>query len=267
MTSFITAFWAESLKAVRSRVPWVTAAAFSIFPIVGGIFMIIMKDPEKAQAMGLIGAKARLLSGGTADWQTFFDFLGVGTAGAGAILFAFIIAWIFGREFSDHTAKELLALPTRRETIVGAKFVLAAVWIQALAVLIFLLGLLVGSAVSLPGWSAGLVWASFGSLMLSTFLTALLMPLVALFASAGRGYLPPLAWAFGTLGASQIAGLMGWGDRFPWAVPGMISMMFSMMYGQRVEGVGLHSYLLVLLACLVGLAATFAWWRSADQSK
>jgi ABC-2 type transport system permease protein len=267
MNTFINAIWAEALKAYRSRVPWVTAAAFSMFPVVGGLFMAIMKDPEKARAMGLIGTKAQLLSGGESNWQTYFDFLGVGTAGAGAILFAFILAWIFGREFSDHTAKELLALPTRREVIVAAKFVVAALWIQALAVLIFLVGLGVGAVVSLPGWSAGLVWASFGSLMLSTFLTALLMPLVALFASAGRGYLPPLAWAFGTLGASQIAGLMGWGDRFPWAVPGMISMMFSMMYGQRVEGVGLHSYLLVLLACLVGLAATFAWWRSADQSK
>ena len=267
MSSFLTAFWAESLKAFRSRVPWVTAAAMALFPVIGGVFMLIMKDPEQARAMGVIGAKAQLLSGGTVDWQSYFDFLSVGTAGAGAILFAFLVAWVFGREFSDHTAKELLALPTRRETIVGAKFLLSILWIQALGLLVFLFGLAVGAAISLPGGSSEVVWTSFGSLMLSTFLTGLLVPLVALFASAGRGYLPPLAWAFGTLGASQIAGLMGWGDRFPWAVPGMVSMMFSVMYGQRAEGVGLHSYLLVALTCLVGLAATFAWWRSADQSK
>jgi ABC-2 type transport system permease protein len=267
MTTFLTAFWAESLKAFRSRVLWVTFAAFSIFPVIGGVFMLIMQDPGKAQAMGLIGAKAQLLSGGTVDWQSFFDFLSVGSAGAGAILFAFILAWIFGREFSDHTVKELLALPTRRETIVAAKFVLAALWIQALALWIFLLGLAVGAAISLPGWSLGVAGTAFGSLMLATFLTALLMPLVALLASAGRGYLPPLAWAFGTLGAAQVAGLMGWGDRFPWAVPGMISMMFSVVYGQRAEGVGIHSYVLVALTCLIGLAWTFHWWRTADQAK
>jgi ABC-type transport system involved in multi-copper enzyme maturation permease subunit len=267
MNAFLSAFWAESLKAYRSRVVLVTAAAFSVFPIVGGLFMIIMKDPAKAQAMGLIGAKARLLSGGAANWQTYFDFLGVGTAGAGAILFAFVIAWIFGREFSDHTAKELLALPTRREIIVGAKFALAAIWIQTLAILLFLVGLVVGAVVSLPGWSAALAWASFGSLMLCTFLTALLMPLVAVFASAGRGYLPPLAWAFATLGVAQIAGLMGWGDRCPWAVPGMISMMFSVVYGKDAQPVGMISYLLVLITFLIGAAATFGWWRSADQSR
>jgi ABC-2 type transport system permease protein len=267
MTAFLTAFWAESLKAFRSRVPWVTAAAFSIFPFVGGLFMVIMKDPEKAQAMGLIGAKARLLSGGAADWQSYFDFLGVGTAAAGAILFAFIVAWIFGREFSDHTAKELLALPTRRETIVAAKFALAALWIQALAVFLFLIGLVVGAAISLPGWSAGLAWTSFKVLMFTTVLNTLLIPFVAWFASAGRGYMPPLGWAFATLGGAQVAGLMGWGDRFPWAVPGMVSMMFSMMYGKDAAPLGFHSYLLVFLVCLIGLAGTFLWWRSADQAR
>ncbi|MBN1438068.1 MAG: ABC transporter permease [Anaerolineales bacterium] len=267
MTSFYTAFWTESLKAFRSKVPWITFAAFSAFPIIGGVFMMIMRNPEQARAMGLVGAKAQLLSGGTVDWQSYFDFLSVGTAGAGAILFAFIFAWVFGREFSDHTAKQLLALPTRRETIVWAKLLLSTLWILCLGVWIFLLGILVGAAISLPGWSSGAVRTAFGSLMLSTFLTALLMPLVALFASAGRGYLPPLAWAFGTLGAAQIAGLMGWGDRFPWAVPGMVSMMFSVVYGARAEGVGVHSYVLVMLTCLIGVAATIAWWRSADQSK
>lgn len=267
MNAFLAAFWAEALKARRSKVSWVTAAAFSIFPIVGGVFMIIMKDPEQARAMGLIGAKAQLLSGGKADWQTFMDFLLVGTAGAGAILFAFITAWVFGREFSDHTAKELLALPTRREIIVTAKFALTALWIVGLTLWIYILGLGIGAAVGLPGWSFGLAWTSFWSLMITVLLTVLLMPCVAWFASAGRGYLPPLGWAFGTLGMAQIAGLMGWGDWFPWSVPGLFGLMFSVVYGQRAQPVGIHSYFVVLLVFIAGVAATFAWWRSADQTR
>jgi predicted ribosomally synthesized peptide with SipW-like signal peptide len=47
----------------------------------------------------------------------------------------------------------------------------------------------------------------------------------------------------------------------------MISMSFSMMYGKETSPLGFFSYLLVGLACLIGLAATFAWWRSADQAK
>ena len=103
--------------------------------------------------------------------------------------------------------------------------------------------------------------------MITALLTFMLMPFVALFASAGRGYLPPLGWAFGTLGLAQVAGVMGWGDWFPWAVPGVFSMMFSVVYGEHAEQIGIHSYVLVALTFVVGMAATFAWWRSADQSR
>jgi len=267
MNAFLSAFWAETLKARRSKVSLVTAAGFSIFPIIGGLFMIIMKDPEEARAMGLIGAKAQLLTGGAADWPTYLNFLSLGTAGAGAILFAFITAWVFGREFAEHTVKELLALPTRREIIVGAKFVLTALWILGLTLLIYMIGLGIGAAVGLPSWSLELAWTSFWSLMTTALLTVMLMPIVALFASAGRGYLPPLGWAFSTLALAQVAGLMGWGDWFPWSVPGLFSLMFSAVYGQRAEQIGIHSYILVLLTFIIGIAATFAWWRSADQTR
>lgn len=267
MSALLAAFWAEALKARRSRVSLVTAAGFSIFPIIGGLFMVIMKDPERARTIGLIGAKAQLLSGGVADWPAYFDFLSVGTAAGGAILFAFITSWVFGREFSDHTAKELLAVPIRREVIVGAKFLLAALWMLGLALFIYMIGLGIGAAVGMPGWSLELAWKSFLSLMATALLTCMLMPFVALFASAGRGYLPPLGWAFGTLFLSQVAGVMGWGDWFPWSVPGLFSLMFSVVYGQRADQIGTHSYVVVLLAFIAGIAATFAWWRSADQSR
>ena len=267
MNAFLSAFWAEALKARRSKVSLLTAAGFLILPVIGGLFMFILKDPERARTMGLIGAKAQLLTGGVANWPAYLEFLSLGTAGGGAILFAFITAWVFGREFSDHTAKELLALPTPREIIVGAKFVLTALWILGLTLFIFVIGLGIGTAVGIPGWSLELAWTSFWSLMTTALLTFMLMPFVALFASAGRGYLPPLGWAFFTLAFAQIAGMMGWGDWVPWSVPGLFSLMFSVVYGQRAEQIGMHSYILVLLTFIVGIAATFAWWRSADQAR
>jgi ABC-2 type transport system permease protein len=128
------------LKARRSRVPLVTAAVFSVFPIIGGLLMIIIKDPERAREMGLIGAKAQLLSAGPADWTAYFQLLSMGTAVGGAVLFAFITAWVFGREFSDHTANELLAVPTQRD-VIWASF--SAVWCRR-SVLIYLIRLGVG---------------------------------------------------------------------------------------------------------------------------
>jgi ABC-2 type transport system permease protein len=239
-----------------------TAVGFLILPLVGGLFMIILKDPERARAMGLISVKAQLTAG-VADWPTFFGILAQGTAIGGAILFAMITAWVFGREFSDHTTKELLALPTPRGVIVGAKFVLTALWMLGLTLLIFVIGLGIGTAVDIPGWSLELEWTSFWSLVTIALLTFMLMPFVALFASAGRGYLPPLGWAFLMLALAQIAAVLGWGDWFPWSVPALLSGMA----GPRAEQIGMHSYILVGLAFIAGIAATFAWWQSADQAR
>lgn len=263
MNTFLSAFWVETLKARRSKVSLLTAAGISILPIVGGLFMIILKDPEAARAMGLISVKAQLTVG-TADWPTYFDVLLQSTAMGGTILFAFITAWVFGREFSDHTAKELLALPTPREVIVAAKFVLTALWMLGLTLVIFVIGLGIGTAVGIPGWSLGMAWSSFWSLMLIALLNFMLTPFVALFASAGRGYLPSLGWAFFSFVLAQIVSLLGWGDWLPWSVPVLLSGMFG---PSGTEQIGMHSYIVVLLAFLAGVVATFAWWRSADQAR
>lgn len=263
MSSLFACVWAEALKARRSKVFPLSVAAFSILPLVSGLFMVILKDPEAARSMGLISMKSQLVAG-AADWPTHFEVLMQGLAIAGAVLFAFITAWVFGREFADHTVKELLALPTPREAIVAAKFVVTALWIVGLTLWVFVAGLGVGAAVEIPGWSLELAGSSFWSLVLTGFLALQLMPLVALFASVGRGYLPALGWAFFTLVLAQVVSVLGWGDWLPWSVPVLAS---GMMGPGGADQVGLHSYISVFLAFVLGVGATSAWWRSADQAR
>ncbi len=153
MKTFLSALWAETLKARRSKLPWFIGGGFMILPLVSGLFMVILKDPERAKDLGIISMKAQL-TGGVADWPSFFEMIKMGTGIAGAILFAIITAWVFGREFSDHTAKELLALPTPRGIIVGAKFALTLLWIMGITLAIFVVGLGVGAAVDIPGWNS-----------------------------------------------------------------------------------------------------------------
>jgi ABC-2 type transport system permease protein len=261
MKGFSAALWAEALKVRRSKVPLFTVLGFSIMPLMGGLFMIILKDPAAARSMGLITAKAQLVAG-VADWPTFFGILAQAVAVGGAILFAIITTWVFGREFSDHTAKELLALPTAREAIIAAKFVVIAVWTLALSLFIFGLGLVIGSLVDIPGWSQQLLRRGFMDVIGTSMLTIGLLSLVALLASLGRGDLLPIGWTIFTVILAQIAAITGWGDWFPWSVPAL----FSGAAGPRAELIGSHSYLLVILTSLLGLAATFYWWRNADQT-
>jgi len=262
MTRFSAALFAEALKMRRSKVPLFTAIGFSMMPLAGGLFMIILKDPEAAKSLGLITTKAQLLTG-TADWTSFFEFLSQAVAAGGMILFAIITIWVFGREFSDHTVKELLALPTSRESIVTAKFIIIVVWSLVVTLLVFGIGILVGTLVVIPGWSGELFRVSFINIVGAAALTIPLMSFVALLASIGRGYLPPFGWTIFTLVMANLSAILGWGDWFPWAIPGL----FSGVAGPRAELLGTHSYVVLTLASLTGLTATFYWWRNADQTR
>lgn len=262
MNPFFSALYAESLKAFRSKVPLFTTLGFLILPMIGGLFMIILKDPEAAKSMGLIGTKAQLTAG-VADWPTFFTLLAQGTAVGGAIIFAIVTTWVFGREFSDRTVKELLSLPTSRETIITAKFIVVAFWTLLLTLLDFGVSLLVGHTVVIPGWSPKLFYNATVDILGAGLMTIMLLPFVALIASIGRGFMPAFGWMVFTVVIAQIAVVMGWGGWLPWSVPAL----FSGAAGPRGEYLGMHSYMIVVFASFIGLAATFYWWRNADQHK
>jgi len=262
MNHLLAALWTETLKMRRSKVPLVTALGFSVVPLMGGLFMIILKDPAAARSMGLISAKAQLLVG-VADWPTFFSILAQAVAVGGGILFSIVTIWVFGREFSDRTAKELLALPTPREAIVTAKFVVVAVWTLLMTLIIFGIGLGVAGLIGIPGWSLELAGGALVNIVGIAVLVMALLPFVGLVASAGRGYLPPFGWTILTIALAQVAVITGWGEWFPWAVPALVSRAG----GPDAALPGAQSYGLVLMASLIGLAATFYWWRNADQTR
>ena len=60
MSGFRAALWAEALKARRSKMPVLTGLGFSLAPLMGGFFMVVLKDPGRARQWGLIGAKAQI---------------------------------------------------------------------------------------------------------------------------------------------------------------------------------------------------------------
>jgi len=188
MNNFAQAVWVEFLKARRSKMPLLTALGFSLFPLGGGFFMIILKDPEFARRVGLISAKAQITMG-VADWPTYLQFLTLGTAMGGFMLFSLIGSWVFGREYSDRTVKDLLALPTSRSAIVLAKFVVIAGWSAALTILIFSIGLAVGTAVVLPPVPTQVIVQGGVTLAITAILAIAVVTPIIFFASAGHGYL------------------------------------------------------------------------------
>ncbi|GLZ28049.1 ABC transporter permease [Lentzea sp. NBRC 105346] len=257
----MNAAWTEWLKARRSHVPWVTLSAFTVIAFVGALFMFILQDQDRARDLGLLGTKASLV-GGDATWPTYFALLAQTTAVGGFIVFGLVLTWIFGREFSQNTVKDLLALPTTRTAIVTAKFAVAAVWCSALSVYVYGLGLVAGAILRLPGWSAAVAAAGLTKLLATALMTILLTTPIALAASAGRGYLPGIGMMITATFLAQIVAALGYGHYFPWSVPAL----FSGLAGPGRDAPGVIGYASVAVVGLGGVLTTVAWWRNADQA-
>jgi hypothetical protein len=79
---------------------------------------------------------------------------------------------------------------------------------------------------------------------------------VAAVASAGRGYLVPLASAVGALVVAQIAAALGFATAVPWSVPAVAAGLAP------GTGLGPGGILVAVGTGAAGVAATLAWWRS-----
>lgn len=256
MSNLMQAIWVELLKVRRSKVPLFTALGFAMIPLGGGFFMIVLKDPEMARRVGLISLKANLTMG-TADWNTYLQFLIMAVGAGGLVLFGIIASWVFGREYSDHTIKDLLALPTSRSTIVTSKCIVVAIWSFALTIMLCLLSLLIGIALKLPPISLHFFVQSGITVAIAAGLTIALITPIAYAASVGHGYLSSIGAIIITLVLAQLVTATGWGEYFPWAIPALYS---------QGESLGSVSFIIVILTGIIGFIGTLLWWERADET-
>jgi ABC-2 type transport system permease protein len=265
LLQLIPALRVEYKKASRSRTLWLTALGFVLLAAISALFMYILKDPEQARRLGLLGAKAQFL-GGTADWPNYFNLMLILMSVGCLIIFGFIFTWVFGREFTDKTVYDWLALPVSRSAIVTAKMITAFYWSAALMVLVFILMLVLGAWVQLPGWSSGVMWHGLGLMAATAGLTAVLCLPFSMAASLTRGYLPAIGAIFLVMILSQVITQLGNGQYFPWTVPMLFSGAAEALSGKTAEPLGAISYILAAAVVMICAGITFYWWRYADQT-
>lgn len=258
----VAALWSELLKVRRSKVPVVTLVAFTVAGVVGGFFMFVLQDPARARSLGLLGSKAQL-TGGNADWAGSFALTGQITGVGGLLVFGLVVIWLFGREFSDRTAKDLLALPTSRSAVVVAKLLVAVGWCALLTVHLIVLGLMFGAILSLPGWSMYTALQGAGTVLAIALLTTALAFAYGLVACVGRGYLVGVSAMFASLFAAQVIAALGFGAWFPWSVPSLLSGAA----GPDHAAPGPVSVVGVVLVGVGAAAGTAFWWERADHDR
>lgn len=261
MKDIFSTVWAESLKIRRSKMLWISLLVSLFMPMMMGLLTFVAKNPELAYKFGLLGTKATILRI-KADWPSYIELFNMTIAAGGLIGFGFVTSWVFGREYSDRTAKDLLALPVSRSFIVLSKFMVIAIWCVLLSFIVIVFGLLIGGMLNLAGWSNDLVFHGIYTFAITSFLTILLCTPVAFFACFGRGYLAPIGFIILTMVIAQFVGVLGFAPYFPWAIP----MLYTGAAGAESAQLGVVSYIILFFTAILGLITTLAWWRFADQS-
>jgi len=232
--------------------------AVIFMPMMLGLLMFIKKYPDLAQSTILL-SKASMVPG-NADWRTYFNFFSQMLCGAGLIIFGFCASWLFGREYSDRTIKDLLALPLPRGVVVIGKFIVLFCWCGLLFAVTSATALLVGKALQLPGWTVQLGFHSLLILFIATLMNVGLNMVTSFFACWTRGYLAPIGFIIVALLLGNFIGMLGFAVYYPWGIP----MLFAMK-GLEGASLGVSSIVIVTATACTGLVATLLWWRFADQ--
>jgi ABC-2 type transport system permease protein len=259
MNNLSDMIWIELRKALRSRMPLFTTLGSLFMPLGIAFLIFLAKNPEISKKLGLISAKANLIAYSATDWPTYLGLFGEIIAAGGFFLFTFAISWVFGREFADGTLQDMLAVPVQRLSILLAKFIVVAIWSAALSIVIFILGLVMGAMIKLPGGSIHVILQGSALLAITACLVIMVVMPFALFASVGRGYMLPMGVAILSLIMANLVMVVGWGEYFPWAVP--------LLYAQGKSSLTPISYWIVFLTGLAGMIGTYLWWKFADQSR
>lgn len=248
----------EALKLRRARITWVLLLVYALAPLMLGLMMAVLLHPELGRRLGLLTVKAQLTVPAT-DWSAYLTLSGELFAG-GMIVLAIVEAFVFGREYAEGTAKDMLTLPVGRGTLVAAKLVVSAAWFLAMAAVVYALALAVGFAIGLPGLRPGLLASHAGHVALVVLEAFLAGAAAAFLAVASRGYLAPVGISVLLLLVGDLFAHTGWGAWVPWSI-----VLASAAAGPGAAGPGPES-----LAVLVGFflaMAMLAWlWMARSDT-
>ncbi|WP_083585789.1 ABC transporter permease [Clostridium kluyveri] len=257
MNALFTVVLTECLKIRKSKIFYISVISFLFLPLVCSLFMFIAMHPDLAQKSGIITQKAKIIS--VAGWQSYLGLISQMISVGGIILFGFITSWTFGREYSDGTIKDLLALPLARSIIITAKFISVILWSTFLAITAFLVATIIGGLISIPGFDMHIYLINAGTYSVCSLMAIFLSSPIAYFACFGKGYLPPLGFLIFVLFVGNIMATMGHGAYFPWSILGIYSGAAGSIVLPFV------SFIIVFLTGMTGAIATFVWWRYVDQ--
>lgn len=254
------AFTCELLKLRRARIAWILAAVYALAPLMLGLMMSVLLHPDLGRRMGLLTAKAQMTIG-AANWPTYLTLTATLFA-AGLIVLAVVHAFVFGREYADGTAKDMLILPVHRATILAAKLAVAALWFLAMAVVDYALALVVGLLIGLPGFDAALLADNARTVAMLLLQVLLAGAACAWLAIVSRGYIAPIGIGVLLLLVGDLFAHTGWGPWIPWSI-----VLMTAGAAPGAASVGAPSMAILVAFFLAAAVASYLGMERSDNTQ
>lgn len=244
---------AESLKLTHSLVGVIATlgVVMGMLALLGGITAGVSGgNPELVAKAGPAGAL---------NWGGLLAGAAQITAVASILGFGIVLAWMFGREFSEGTITGLFALPVSRVRIALAKLTVYALWAMVVSIVLTVGVLILGLALGYGSPNAE-TWAALGRLFILALLSAGIAVPIAWVATLTRSLLAAVGCTVALVVIAQVGALAGVGGWMPLAVPAL----WAMSSGTAVTSTQLT---LTLAVPLVSVLLSCMTWSRLQLSR
>ncbi len=196
----------------------------------------------------------------TMDFYTFFINVNLYTVLViGVPLYGVVTAYLFNREYTENTLKNLLTIPVSRFHLILSKFLLLFIWIMILTIVAWGLALLFGVLLSLPGLSSFLLLQSFMKFLMAGGLLFLLSTPMVLLTLVMKTYVPPIILTIVITMINVMIANSEHKDLFPWtAILDIVNNELQLTYPPE------YSYVIVTATSIIGFLTTIFYFKKVD---
>ena len=176
------------------------------------------------------------------------------------LLFAIIMAYLFGREYTEHTLKLMLTVPISRGKFLISKYMMFLIWILILTVVTTLSTTLFGFLAGLSGFTLKLLVDSFAQLLLANvllFLTFSPFVFVSLFVT---NMVPAMVGGASLTLLNLLVYGQNWAPYVPWVCPYLIASGEIADYSMSI----MIPYGLIFATFLIGIVISYVYFIKKD---
>ena len=176
------------------------------------------------------------------------------------LLFSIIIAYLFGREYNEHTLKTMLTVPISRGKFLASKYVMFLIWILILTVVTSVTTLAFGFLAGLTGFTIQLFINSFVELLYANLLLFLTFSPFVFLSLFITNMVPAMVGGASLTLVNLLVEGQTWAPYVPWTCPYLISS------GEIADySVGLMTpYIMIMATFLVGIVISYVYFTKKD---